>query len=87
MNCKPGDLAFLRATARMYPENIGKVVRVIAPCSFPSQPHLDWRIESEGTPLRTMRGSERVGYCCDSALCPIRPEPELLPAPPVAVTA
>ena len=83
MNCKPGDLAFIIANGPVFPENVGKVVRVIGP----STGKHDWRVQSEGGLLKTVGGWKTQANVRDACLRPIRPEPELLPAPPVAVTA
>lgn len=84
MNCKPGDLAFILAGHSVFPENIGKVVRVI---KRSEHAELDWFIKSEGGLLKTTVGLMAESNCVDRALSPIRPEPERLPAPPVVVTA
>ena len=95
MNCKPGDLAFIIRSD--FPENIGLIVRVVSwggMLRHRSGGALSlWNVEAQGSPLRGkwlssgVVSSERVSLVPDQDLRPIRPEPELLPAPPVAVTA
>lgn len=89
MNCKPGDLAFIVRSD--FPENIGRIVRVI---KLINDDPPRWHVVLEGSPAKAYYKTpphERVpateGQICDSNLRPIRPEPEQLPAPPVAVTA
>ena len=84
MNCQPGDLAFVLAGYGVFPENVGKIVRVIGPSE---DARMDWYVRSEGGPLMTTGGLIVESHCLDRVLSPIRPEPELLPAPPVAVPA
>lgn len=97
MNCKPGDLAFIVRSD--FPENLGCIVRVLSAFgefdnyTDKNVSRFTWTVETEGRPLRVMNVVSReirfAGKCItpDSCLRPIRPEPELLPAPPVAVTA
>lgn len=78
--CKIGDRAFIIKSR--FPENIGKIVRVIGQAEF-----MDWRVESEGSPIKVIsvdkNGNVRKnahwkmrGSCSDGALMPIRGEPE-----------
>lgn len=83
MNCKPGDLAFIVGSA--FPENIGRIAQVITLLSGWQEP--SWLIRVAHSPIQTNQGPFMECGCFDSHLRPIRPEPELLPAPPVAVTA
>ncbi|WP_316150456.1 hypothetical protein [Cupriavidus sp. BIC8F] len=75
MNCKIGDLAFI--VRDEHPENIGRLVRVVGPARWVSDPAA-WHCEVEGAPLR-MRQIGRpwesifdiTGDCCDADLRPI----------------
>lgn len=51
MNCKPGDLAYI--VRDPYPENVGRVVRVIGPAERPEDGP-EWDCESCGAPLRVL---------------------------------
>jgi len=95
MNCQPGDLAFIVHSD--FPENIGRIVRVVSwegVYRLLSGRTLNlWNIEAQGSPLRGkwiqsgVISLEYKSMAPDEDLRPIRPAPELLPAPPVAVTA
>lgn len=92
MNCKPGDLAFIIRSD--FPENVGRIVRVVSAIgNRPFQGGIDfmWLVYADGSVVTASFNGEAVqvreGCIGDSLLRPIRPEPELLPAPPVAVTA
>ena len=94
MNCKPGDLAFIIRSD--FPENIGRIVRVVKYAGVATFRRAGtlylWVVEAQGSPLRGkwlnsgVISSEFTSLAPDADLRPIRPEPELLPAPPVAVT-
>ncbi|KUE88904.1 hypothetical protein ASL20_09790 [Cupriavidus necator] len=84
MRCKPGDLAFIAWDP--FPENIGRVVRVVAPTRCAT-----WSVRSECGPLRalalpSLTCTSSEGDCLDADLrliggVPVHEElPEELPA-------
>lgn len=74
MRCKPGDLAFIARDP--FPENIGRVVRVVAPTK-PLFGCATWLVRSECGPLRALAlpsltcTMSSEGDCLDEDLRPI----------------
>lgn len=74
MNCKPGILAYIARDP--FPENVGRVVRVIAPAS-PIYGCAAWTVQGEGAPFHVLdvstgaRGLSNDGDCLDADLRPI----------------
>lgn len=78
MNCKPGDLAYIRDDE--FPENNGRIVEVIAPVRLEGfeGPGFWWLVRSVGVPLAFSQHGEEgfAGYdvevhCRDCDLRPI----------------
>lgn len=62
MNCKPGDLAYI--VRDPYPENVGRVVRVIGPNAHAGGP--EWDCESCGAPLRVLDPARPWAFAIDA---------------------
>ena len=91
MRCKVGDLAII-VNCEIGPEDIGKIVQITGYEGRRFYPDGRtaancWLVKCAGTQMMTTGGLSAIAIMPDECLRPIRPEPEMQPAPPQTVEA